>query len=129
MFLKYRERRGLFRLEDVVEGQRFLWLLYSPVHLCRLQVDSQAVQLHHFRKAFFDAPPPFHVSAFLAPADLEGMLKGAVVIRTQEHVDGLLPTAQTFLSLHHYRPSQVRAIPFLGVHFLPPFFSNVLRKR
>src|SRR2546422_6991959 len=113
-----------FQAEDGIRD-----VAVTGVQTCALPIYSATVQLHHFRKAFFDPPTPFQVITFLTPADLECMLEGGGVIRTQEHVDGLFPTAQPFFSLHHHRPTQVRSIPFFRVHLLPPFFSNVLRKR
>jgi hypothetical protein len=70
--LKYRRRFLLFWGEDVIEGQRVPWFLCSPMYCDLLHVNAATVQLHYFRKAFFDPVSLFHVRAFFSPADLEG---------------------------------------------------------
>src|SRR5271157_5596277 len=92
-------------------------------------VGAQAVQSHNLCQPAFHPSPSFIVAVLCPMTDLQRPLEGRIAILTQKDMDGLFPSAQPFLAVHHHGPTNLSVIPLLAVHTLPPFLASVLRNR
>jgi hypothetical protein len=57
------------------------------------------------------------------------LLECRFLVFALEDVNGFFPGAESLFAFDHYRPAQLRVIPLLTRHALPPFLAMVLRKR
>src|ERR1035437_1052312 len=99
----------------------------SDMEIC--PVGAQRFQRNDLGQRSLHTPCPFFVAALGLVTDLQRPLERCYAVLTQKDVDSVFPLAKPFLALHHHCPTNVRVIPFLVVHALPPFFAIVLRKR
>ena len=62
-------------------------------------------------------------------SDLQSLLEGSLLNFAEKDVDCLFPRPQPLFAFRHRSPTQLRLIPLLACHALPPFRAMVPRKR
>ena len=119
----------LLGMEDMLEGQALLGFAGTKPGLELGLVAAQAIESYELRQPGFYRSTAFVVNILTPLADLECPLKGRLLIFAEEDVDCLFPLPLPLFAFHHRSPTQLRLIPLLACHALPPFRAMVPRKR
>jgi len=127
--LQRRFRHMLLRFEDVLEGQAFPCAAQPKTDFEAGFVAAEAVESYDLCKSGFDFPSPFFVKLLSLSADSQRLLECRFLVFALEDVNCFFPGAESLFAFHHHCLEQLRVIPRLTGHFLPPFRAMVLRKR
>ena len=119
----------LLGMEDMLEGQALLGFAGTKPGLELLFVAAQAIESYELRQSGLHLPSAFGVDILAQASDLQSLLEGSLLNFAEKDVDCLFPLPQPLFAFRHRSPTQLRLIPLLACHALPPFRAMVPRTR